>query len=84
MRILFSIALVVALITGCSNRSTETSNTVLSPSAFDEKLKAIPTPTIIDVRTPAEFANGHVKNALNYDWNGNEFAAQIVSLETII
>jgi thioredoxin 1 len=32
------------------------------------------------VRTPAEFAKGHVNNALNYDWRGNEFDAQIVSL----
>jgi|LakMenE01Jun11ns_1017448.scaffolds.fasta_scaffold9537254_1 thioredoxin len=81
MRILFSIALVALLIGGCSNRSTESSNTVLSPSAFAEKLKAILSPTIIDVRTPAEFAKGHVNNALNYDWRGNEFDAQIVSLD---
>jgi thioredoxin len=81
MRILFSIALIGLLISGCTNRSTETSNTVLSPSAFAEKIEAIPSPTIIDVRTPAEFANGHVKNALNYDWNGNEFDAQIVNLD---
>jgi rhodanese-related sulfurtransferase len=40
---------------------------VISASAFVEKLKSIPSPTIIDVRTPAEFAKGHVKNALNYD-----------------
>ena len=81
MRILFSIALVAALIIGCTSRSTETSNTVLSPSLFAEKIKVIPSPTIIDVRTPAEFANGHVKEAMNYDWNGNEFDKQIASLE---
>jgi thioredoxin len=81
MRILFSIALIGILISGCTNRSTESSNTVISASAFVEKLKSIPSPTIIDVRTPAEFAKGHVNNALNYDWRGNEFDAQIVSLD---
>jgi thioredoxin len=81
MRILFSIALIGLLISGCTNRSTESSNTVLSASAFAEKIKAIPSPTIIDVRTPAEFAKGHVKDAVNYDWNGDEFETQIVSLD---
>ena len=81
MRILFSIALIGLLISSCTNRSTESSNTVISASAFVEKLKSIPSPTIIDVRTPAEFAKGHVNNALNYDWRGNEFDAQIVSLD---
>jgi thioredoxin len=81
MRILFSIALIGLLISSCTNRSTDSSSTVLSASAFAEKLKAIPSPTIIDVRTPAEFAKGHVKNALNYDWNGIEFDAQIVNLD---
>jgi rhodanese-related sulfurtransferase len=37
---------------------------------------------VIDVRTPAEFAEGHLEGALNIDVQGAEFAAQIAELPT--
>ncbi len=37
--------------------------------------------TIIDVRTPEEFAAGHVAGALNYDVNGAAFSDQIAELD---
>ena len=36
---------------------------------------------IIDVRTPAEFAEAHVVGALNIDVNGADFAEQIAELD---
>ena len=48
---------------------------------FAEKLKEMPTATIIDVRTIDEFSKGHLANALNYDWNEIEFDKQISSLD---
>jgi thioredoxin len=41
----------------------------------------MPTATIIDVRTTDEFSKGHLANANNYDWNGNEFDKQIAPLD---
>lgn len=35
---------------------------------------------VIDVRTPAEFAGGHLPGATNIDVNGGDFAAQIGKL----
>ncbi len=35
---------------------------------------------ILDVRTPSEFADGHIKGAQNIDWNGTDFEAQTASL----
>jgi rhodanese-related sulfurtransferase len=37
--------------------------------------------TVIDVRTPEEFAAGHVAGALNYDVNGAAFSDQIAELD---
>ena len=37
---------------------------------------------IIDVRTPSEFAAGHLEGALNIDVQSGDFAAQINELDT--
>jgi rhodanese-related sulfurtransferase len=36
--------------------------------------------TVIDVRTPAEFAAGHVRGAVNLDLEGGQFSADIATL----
>ena len=36
---------------------------------------------IVDVRTPAEFASGHIPNAVNVDVNGINFDKQISALD---
>ncbi|MEY4618276.1 MAG: hypothetical protein RL101_462 [Actinomycetota bacterium] len=36
---------------------------------------------VVDVRTPGEFAEGHLDGALNYDWQGANFAAEISNLD---
>jgi rhodanese-related sulfurtransferase len=37
--------------------------------------------TIIDVRTPEEFAAGHLEHAVNYDIEAGQFSAQIAPLD---
>lgn len=37
--------------------------------------------TVIDVRTPAEFAAGHVEGAINLDIEGGQFSTAISSLD---
>jgi rhodanese-related sulfurtransferase len=36
---------------------------------------------VIDVRTPAEFSTGHLEGAVNIDWEGTDFAAQVGKLD---
>jgi len=36
---------------------------------------------VIDVRTPAEFAEGHLEGAINIDWQGATFAAEIATFD---
>lgn len=82
MRQLFSIVLVAILFNSCSNGQTNsTIKTNLSATEFSDKIKELPSAAIIDVRTPDEFSKGHLVNALNYDWNGNEFEKQIAPLD---
>ncbi len=81
MRKLFSIALAAILFNSCSNGQTNGIKTNLSATEFADKIKELPTAAIIDVRTPDEFSKGHLVNALNYDWNGNEFDKQIAPLD---
>jgi rhodanese-related sulfurtransferase len=42
---------------------------------------ASPGITIIDVRTPGEFAQSHIDGAVNYNVEGPDFAHQIMSLD---
>lgn len=53
----------------------------LSAVDFQKQLKATSNPQLVDVRTPEEFAGGHLEHALNYDWNGNDFDAQMNKLD---
>lgn len=82
MRKIFAIALLAILFNSCgSGQTNSTTKTNLSAIEFAEKLKEMSTATIIDVRTIDEFSKGHLANALNYDWNENEFDKQIAPLD---
>ena len=53
----------------------------IDPKAFSEKIIATPKAQIIDVRTPQEFAGGHIDNALNIDWLGDDFVVNTEKLD---
>lgn len=36
---------------------------------------------LLDVRTPEEYNSGHLKGAINYDYNGADFEKQISSID---
>lgn len=40
-----------------------------------------PSITVIDVRTPEEFAEGHLKGAVNLDFNADDFEEKIAKLD---
>ncbi len=76
-----SLAIVTIVFGGCSNGQSKSSNTSLSAVEFSEKITELPTAPLIDVRTPGEFSQGHLKNALNYDISAAGFENQIASLD---
>ncbi len=78
---MFSIALVAILFNSCTNGQSQGTKTNLSALEFAAKINKLPDAPIVDVRTPEEFSKGHLVNALNYNWNGDEFEKQIATLE---
>lgn len=44
-------------------------------------LQEQPATRILDVRTPGEFAGGHLHNALNLDYNNPDFGNQLAGLD---
>lgn len=53
----------------------------LTAREFAAAIQGSPSVTVIDVRTPEEFETGHIENALNYDWRGEQFNKQIEGLD---
>lgn len=68
-----------SLISSCSN-GQQNAGFQLDPVAFDKKLKDTPNAVLLDVRTPGEYAKGHLSDALNTDWNDAGFSNQIKAL----
>jgi rhodanese-related sulfurtransferase len=68
----------IVLLAGCS--STGSASTVnMNVSEFSQKITE-PEVTILDVRTPEEFASGHIEGAINVDFNSGNFANEITRL----
>jgi phage shock protein E len=65
------------ILTGCSS---EGSATDLGSQEFASKV-AEPGVIVLDVRTAAEFAEGHIQNAINIDVEGGQFDAGIAQLD---
>lgn len=68
---LFSI-LVLFILFSCNAQTSENIKTV-EVAAFAKEIKTTPKPQILDVRTPEEFASGHIDNAQNIDWQNENF-----------
>ncbi len=45
------------------------------------KLKKDPKIVVVDIRTPGEFAGGHLKGALNLDFNAEDFEKKLAKLD---
>lgn len=68
----------IILLAGCSSTgSASTAN--MNVSEFSQKITE-PEVTILDVRTPEEFASGHIEGAINVDFNSGNFANEITRL----
>ena len=69
----------------CSSDSKQSSKLQsdgkVSLSLFDQKLKKTDAPQLVDVRTPEEFAKGHVDGAKNINFNAADFDNQITQLD---
>jgi len=69
------------LIVGCGNSQQQDGIEKVTPEAFSKKLEMAEKPQLIDVRTLAEFSEGHLQNALNLDINEDDFEKQLQTLD---
>ena len=53
----------------------------LTTQVFAERLSELDEFQLLDVRTPEEFAKGHIEGAQNIDWNNPRFAQQVRVLD---
>lgn len=93
-KIITSLPVLVFMVMGltvasCQNKTDSTSQAtgrtgggVVSVEKFDELMQADKNAYVIDVRTPGEYSEGFVKNAVNIDINSPAFEAEISKLDT--
>ena len=78
---LFFIGTLLGLLLSCNEGEGQSKITKLSATEFSAKINQTNNVQLVDVRTPGEFAGGHIKNALNININGNDFDSQISKLD---
>lgn len=69
------------MLSGCASAATGTDPQVVdSLVAQASGLAAAAAPSVIDVRTPSEYAAGHLDGAVNYDVSAASFDTQVGAL----
>ncbi len=70
--------LLVCTIVGCgeSNRPFK-----LAPQEFETKMIALNNEQLVDVRTPQEYSSGHLTEAININFQDQDFKDQISKLD---
>lgn len=82
LRPLVLLALAAVFVLGaCSSTDTGTSTEAVRTVAAAEAVGMLDTRTVIDVRTPEEFAAGHVAGAVNIDVDASDFGTKISALD---
>lgn len=73
----------IALFLFCLSCHTDSGKgaVLLSPDEFETRLLNKPESQLLDVRTPAEFQEGHIAHALNLNIHDERFAAEIQKLD---
>lgn len=65
---------------GCGAAQTAKAPTELSVDAFKSAIAAGKA-RLVDVRTPAEYAAGHLEGSINIDWTADDFEAGFAKLD---
>ena len=85
LALLFTVVLTCAIFAepATAGKSPTAATTVknVSPDEAEALIKNSPKLVILDVRTPEEFAAGHIAGAKNVDFFGDDFEKQIAALD---
>ena len=77
----FALLLAVVAILTATSCQQASANNELKVAEFKQKLEATADKVLLDVRTPGEYAEGHLAGATNIDWNGGNFDAEVAKLD---
>jgi thioredoxin len=81
MKIQNLILLVLSFVVfSCSGQKSNKVETI-SAVVFSEKIKSTSNPQILDVRTPEEFSSDHIDNAVNINWNDENFMTNVAKYD---
>ena len=81
-RLVLILALVAAaIVAGCSGSTSDSAARGVRTVAAAEAVTMIDSRTVIDVRTPSEFAAGHIAGARNIDVEAADFGTRIAELD---
>ncbi|MBK7763754.1 MAG: glutaredoxin family protein [Bacteroidetes bacterium] len=85
MKQVFTLLFGLVCLTSCLSNSAQNAQkgSTISVLEFQKMMNAEKGIQLIDVRTPGEYAAGHLQNAINIDYNSGDFAAQIQKLDTL-
>lgn len=72
--------LLCLLFMSCNGQSKKEVNNI-KPEEFAQKIKSTSQPQILDVRSPKEFSDQHLENAVNINWNGDDFDKKVAELD---
>ncbi len=78
---LFAATCSLALLLSCGNSNGQSQQNSLTPQTFSQKIQQLPDEVILDVRTPEEYAGGHINGARNMDWNAGNFEEAIAGMD---
>lgn len=79
-RILF-VAATLLIFNASANAQQSAKAHILTSEIFSDSLQTHAKALLLDVRTAEEFDEGHLKNALNIDFNKTDFKAQVNALD---
>jgi thioredoxin len=68
----FLLFIISFIVFSCNGQTSSAVKTV-DVATYSEKIKATPNAQILDVRTPEEYASGHIENSDNVNWLSDSF-----------
>lgn len=78
----YLLTLLLVVLAGCSSATDTAALDTVSPEAAQTVIDEAPEGLVVlDVRTPEEFAAGHVENAVNIDFYAADFRDQLAGLD---
>lgn len=66
----------------CNSGQKPGAGTILPEKEFQQKMTELPNAPLLDVRTPEEFAKGHLAHAKNWNWTDGQFKQKVGELDS--